>query len=450
MIVDNLKKSILQQAILGLLSSHNSGDIDINDYLNILRNNEYIKLKDINNKFEMNLNIPEHWKMVKLGSIAGIYGGKRIPAGRKLSNVDTGHKYIRVTDMNDVTVDIENILYVPEDIFPLIKNYTISKDDLYITVAGTIGKVGFIPNELDGANLTENANKIVFKNIDKRWLYYCLISPFVKKQIDGFTTKVGQPKLAIRRITNIEIPLPPIEEQHRIVTKIDDLFSRLDDIKPIETELSKIKKSFVMDFKKSILEYSMSGNLLVNSKDSNWKNDDIYQPLWKVTAWDKRFKEVEKNHQLKIVKYNYLLASDMIPLKKDFGNVFLLSTGNYQGWTTEEAAGKYLANGEIVAIPWGGSPSVKYYKGKFVTSDNRIATSIDSNILLNKYLYYFMLSKLPYLDKIYRGTSLRHPSMKAVLNMLIPLPTISEQQEIVDKIEKLLILCDDLENLVND
>ena len=65
-------------------------------------------------------------------------------------------------------------------------------------------------------------------------------------------------------------------------------------------------------------------------------------PLWSVTIWDKRFNAVDREKQPKVISYNYLLASDLFALEKDGGDVFLLSTGEQTGWTTEELAGDNL------------------------------------------------------------------------------------------------------------
>lgn len=172
---------------------------------------------------EIPFDIPENWKWIKLGNIANVLGGKRIPAGRTLTTENTGHKYIRISDMKNGTVNTEGLLFVPEDIYPSISQYIINKDDIYITVAGTIGKVGKIPAEIDGANLTENADRIVFSIIDQDWLIVCLSSTVVQKQIERLTTSVAQPKLAIKRIQAFSIPLPPLAEQKRIVQKLDEI-----------------------------------------------------------------------------------------------------------------------------------------------------------------------------------------------------------------------------------
>ena len=174
---------------------------------------------------EKPFDIPDNWKWVKLGAVVTVLGGKRIPAGRKLSIEDTGHVYIRVSDMKKSSVVMDNLQYVPVDIYPSISRYIINKEDVYITVAGTIGTVGTIPAILDGANLTENADRLVFSNLDQAWLVRCLQSVVVQNQILDATTKVGQPKLAIVRIQNMIVPLPPIAEQKRIVARLEELLA---------------------------------------------------------------------------------------------------------------------------------------------------------------------------------------------------------------------------------
>ena len=109
--------------------------------------------------------------------------------------------------------------------------------------------------------------------------------------------------------------------------------------------------------------------------------------LWSVTTWDKKFNAVDRKKQPKVINYSYLLATDLFALQTDGGDVFLLSTGEQTGWTTEELAGDNLKEGEVVTLPWGKSRAVtdciKYYKGKFVTADNRIAKYLEKK---NMYL----------------------------------------------------------------
>ena len=172
---------------------------------------------------EIPFEIPKSWVWVRLGSITAITGGKRIPVGSKLTSKNTGHIYIRISDMCEESISTRNLLYVPIDIYPNISKYIIRKEDVYITVAGTIGRIGKIPKQLDGANLTENADRLRLFFIEQNWLIKVLQSPFIQKTIIEATTKVGQPKLAIAKIERFLIPLAPISEQKRMFEKIKQI-----------------------------------------------------------------------------------------------------------------------------------------------------------------------------------------------------------------------------------
>ena len=211
---------------------------------------------------ELPFEIPENWCWTKISNFCSILGGKRIPAGKKLTSENTGHIYIRVSDMKNGTVKKDNLKFVPNDIYPTIKKYIINKEDVFITVAGTIGRVGKIPFELDGANLTENADRLVFSKINQDWLIYVLSSPFIQSQIAASTTKVGQPKLAITRIEQILIPLPSIYEQKRIVNKIIELEPLIDKYRDAEEKLYELNSNIKEQLKRSILQYAIEGKLV--------------------------------------------------------------------------------------------------------------------------------------------------------------------------------------------
>ena len=251
---DTLKKSVLQDAVQGKLVLQDSADEpasvllehiraekeqlikagkikrDKHESVIFRRDNSYYEQVDGIERCiddELPFEIPKSWEWTRLSTIAKVLGGKRIPAGRKLTAENTGHVYIRVSDMKDGTVIQNGLLYVPEDIFNSISKYIIKKEDVFITVAGTIGRIGKIPPELDGANLTENADRLVFSSLNQDWMIFLLQSSFIQNQIAEVTTKVGQPKLAIARIEKLLIPLPPLNEQTRIVEQIAVIFSQM-------------------------------------------------------------------------------------------------------------------------------------------------------------------------------------------------------------------------------
>lgn len=230
---DDMKKSLLQYAIEGKLVPQRKEEGTAKDLLAKIRAEKarLVKEKKIKKSKplpaitddEKPFDIPDSWEWVRLGNLVTVLGGKRIPAGCKFTEIDTGHKYIRVSDMKNGSIVLPSIQYISEDIYQKIKKYTISENDLYITVAGTIGKVGTIPHELNNANLTENADKLVIYKMEKKFLCVAMQSPLIQSHIKNVTTKVGQPKLAIKRIENFIVPVPPLMEQYRIVAKLEEL-----------------------------------------------------------------------------------------------------------------------------------------------------------------------------------------------------------------------------------
>lgn len=194
-------------------------------------------------------------------SLAEVKGGKRLPKGEKLRNEVTDHPYIRVSDFTDKgTIDLSDIKYIPKEIHEKIKRYVISKDDLYISIAGTIGKTGFVPPELDGANLTENAAKLVIKDknqLNLSYLYLFTLTSDFSAQAGLATKTVAQPKLALTRLSKIEIPMCSLEEQKALVSTIEALKGKIHDAE--EVLLGKIED--LKNLKASILDSAFKGEL---------------------------------------------------------------------------------------------------------------------------------------------------------------------------------------------
>ncbi|EOH1631314.1 restriction endonuclease subunit S [Campylobacter jejuni] len=186
-------------------------------------------------------NLPQGWEVKKLEEIANIKGGKRLPKGENLLDNNTKFAYIRVADFQDNgTINLQNIKFINENTYNVLKNYKIYDDNLYISIAGTIRKSGIIPKELNGAILTENAVKLEYiqNNISNKFMYFFTLSNIFKTQIQTSTKIVAQPKLAITRLKQIQIPLPPLKEQERIVGILDESFAKIDEsIKILEQNL---------------------------------------------------------------------------------------------------------------------------------------------------------------------------------------------------------------------
>lgn len=199
----------------------------------------------------------------KISDVAQIKGGKRVPKGYKLLNEKTDYPYLRVSDFTENgTICESDLRYIDKDIFDVIKNYTISTDDLYISIAGTIGRAGIIPDHLNGSNLTENACKLVFTDglVNNKYLYYFTKTKSFINQAGINTRVAAQPKLALSRLGTIEFYAPNFDTQISLIKKFELLQTQVEKLESIYRQ----KIQALDELKQSLLQKAFSGQLTAN------------------------------------------------------------------------------------------------------------------------------------------------------------------------------------------
>lgn len=155
--------------------------------------------------------LPEGWRVKKLSDFCDIMGGKRLPKGSKLNDDKDGNPYIKVADMttDKFIVLNESFQFVSEDIQKSISKYIVQTNDIIISIVGTIGLVNIIDRTLLNANLTENCYRLTnFRIVHSDYLYYYLVSPLGRKEIELRTVGGVQAKLPMYNIQSLPIVLP--------------------------------------------------------------------------------------------------------------------------------------------------------------------------------------------------------------------------------------------------
>ena len=164
---------------------------------------------------------------VKLGKVATVKGGKRLPKGINLITKPNPHPYIRVRDLNGKkTLELDGSFeFVDDETQKAISRYIVTGGDIVLSIVGTIGLVSVVGDSLNEANLTENCVKLTsLSGIDRDYLYYYLKSSYGQQEIARGTVGAVQAKLPIKNIQDISIPLPDEVTQR----KIADILSSLD------------------------------------------------------------------------------------------------------------------------------------------------------------------------------------------------------------------------------
>ena len=195
------------------------------------------------------------WKEYRLGDYMSVKGGKRLPKGCNLITTPNTHPYIRVRELGEKKrIELDSTYeYVDDVTQESISRYIVNTGDIIISIVGTIGLVAVIGESLDKANLTENCVKLVdIKNFDKDYLYYYLISPYGKQEIEKGIVGAVQAKLPIKNIQSITIKAPNLQIQHKIASILSSLDDKIEVNRKINENLEQqaqaLFKSWFVDF----------------------------------------------------------------------------------------------------------------------------------------------------------------------------------------------------------
>lgn len=240
--VDELRKAILQLAVMGKLVPQSYNDKPASELLkeihtereNLVKSGKIKKQKPlpvITDK-EIPFRIPDSWTWVRLGEIMQFINGdrgKNYPSKDKLSL--TGIPFISAVNLSNGTVSQENLLCVSETQFQKLGSGKLKKNDLVFCIRGSLGKKAIYPFEI-GAIASSLVILRQYHNEDN-FLHFVdlyMSSPLLFNEIRKYDNGTAQPNLSANNFMRFLIPLPPREEQLRIVSKIRSLILLCDEL----------------------------------------------------------------------------------------------------------------------------------------------------------------------------------------------------------------------------
>lgn len=248
---DQLKKSILQEAIQGNLVAQNPADEPASALLERIRAEKDQLIKDGKIKREKNpsqifrgddghfyerigkaepvfiddqlpFEIPESWEWARLGSIVN-----KLTDGTHSTPhyIPSGIPFISVKDVSSGQLDLSNCKYISkEEHDELYERCNPEYGDILLTKVGTTGVPAIVNTHQEFSMFVSVALlKFNQKLLCNKYLRYSILSPLVQEQANQNTRGVGNKNWVVRDIARTLIPLPPLAEQQRIVAKIEQL-----------------------------------------------------------------------------------------------------------------------------------------------------------------------------------------------------------------------------------
>ena len=195
----------------------------------------------------------EGWVTQALGEIADLVDSLH----KTPTYIDEGgYPMVRVTDVKGGTLDLTNARRVDEETYhEFSKRHKSSIGDLVLSRVGSYGVPVVV--ETDEPFCLGQNTVFILPKINPHLLYYYLISPHAKSQIDGFVAGTTQPTISLKSIKSIAVPYPPQDDQETIVANLKSSSLQLETL----LKVGRQKSSCLAELKQSILQKAFNGEL---------------------------------------------------------------------------------------------------------------------------------------------------------------------------------------------
>ena len=470
---EQLRTSILQYAMEGKLVKQDSNDEPASELvkrsqdkkIELIKNGELKKSKKLPviTDGEKPFNIPDNWAWSRLGDLFTILrGGSPRPIKSFLTNDENGINWIKIgdTDPNSKYITKTEEKIIPEG---LKKSRAVHIGDFVLSNSMSFGRPYIL--KINGA---VHDGWLIISDYDqvfnKDFLYYLLLSSFVKKQFSIAATGSTVKNLNRERVANTIGVIPPLEEQKRIVAKIEKLMPLVDEYAESYNRLQKIDNEFEDKLKQSVLQYAMEGKLV----KQNLSDEPASELIKKI-----------ENEKAELIKEGKIKKSKKLPSINDDEKPFDIP----ESW-------EWVRLGNVANVVMGQAPKsayvningkgIEFHQGKSYFTENIIGRSekyaamsnkiIDSKYivmavrapvgdvnLLNReisigrglagirpyisdkdYIFYYLRLIKKYFEKNSTGSTFKAINGNIIKNTPIPLPALEEQRRIVIKIKELM------------
>ena len=476
---EQLRASILQYAVEGKLVKQNPNEEPASELLKKIENEKAKLVKEGNiNKSkklpkitddEKYFDVPDNWEWVRLGDIYNFvdYRGKtphKISSGIRLitaKNVRNGY----------IKLDPEEFISAEEYKERSTRGF-IHKNDIFITTEAPMGLVAV--NDFNEPIATAQRLITLQKYFEKQnnsFFAFQMQSPFFQEELRQSSTGTTVKGIKASNLKQILVLLPPLEEQKRIVAKIEKLMPLVDEYAESYNRLQKIDNEFEDKLKQSVLQYAMEGKLVKQNPSDEPASELI--------------KKIE-NEKAELVKEGKIKKSKKLPAitddEKPFdipdswewirlgnigdwgagatpsrqhpeyygGDVLWLKTGDLNDGVIQDTSEKIteagVANssvkvnqpGNILIAMYGATIGKLGIVGKTLVTNQACCGCTPFKGIYNLYLFYYLLSARNRLIELGSGGAQPNISKTKIENFIFPLPPLEEQKRIVTKIEKIM------------
>jgi type I restriction enzyme, S subunit len=437
----------------------------------------------------INVELQNTWSWAKskeIGLVINGDRGKNYPSRQHY--IASGVPFLSAGNLDEGKIDKSSLNYISEEKYNALNNGKLQKGDIIYCLRGTLGKCAAFDLEGKAAIASSLAILRPSQLINKKYLLYFLQGPFGSKLIKHFDNGTAQPNLSGESFSNYDFPIAPLPEQHRIVAKIEELFSSLDKgIESLKTAQTQLKV-----YRQSVLKWAFEGKLTGDWRKHNADKiaksnllETIYaEKKAAILKAGKKWKEPTKPTETHLedipqfaseweydfftnITHNIGDVDHKMPKAKDTGIPYI-STKDFDdtdGFSFDKAKRiseddyNFLARkifpefNDILISRYGTVGEIRQVKtqDKFQASYSVAIIKTVKNETLVKYLIYCLQSDIlqKQIRKYTRATAQPDLGLEHMRQFIVPFPSLYEQEEIIQEIESRLSVCDKIEESIS-
>ena len=478
--IELIRKRVLDMAIRGELVEQHPEEVIPNVSLlkNKTQDREFIS-------FSQQYKIPENWVWTTLENITNsetLRNGDWI-----LSENMTEKEEVKLIQLGSVGFGKfleKNYKHISYETFNKLNCTEITTNDLLINrLIGDKMLVTLLP-EINGKKITSVDVCIMKPNqevYDSRYMMYAMMSPLFQMQVMAKSSGTTRKRISKNNLVKLLISFPPLEEQKRIVAKIEEIFAIINQIGTKKEEAL----SIIRNIRLTALQDAVMG-VLVEQEENNEPASVLYKKIQAEKEHLVKEKKIKKEKQLPAIeedevpfelpeKWGWIRLGDATnfidyrgktPQKTDSG-IRLLTAKNvkkgyislypeefigeddYDGWMTRGIpnSGDVLFTTEA---PLGNVSTVDLDE-KFALAQRLICLQ-PYHGLNSKFLSYALQGGKvrDYILEKATGTTVTGIKAKELKKIPLPLPPLAEQYRIVEKLDEIMAICDQMESILNE
>ena len=399
--------------------------------------------------------LPEGWVWTTIEEICSKIGSGSTPKGSNYS--ETGIPFFRSQNVYNTGIVLSDIKYISDEVHQSMIGTEVIANDLLLNITGgSLGRCAIVPEKFDKGNVSQHVCILRSILVRPKYLHAFILSSFFAKSMK--ITGSGREGLPKYNLEKMFLPLPPLNEQDKIIDEVDKFLDIINTLETSEDNLAKL----ISGAKSKILDLAIHGKLVPQDP-----NDEPAAKLLKrinpkdeIACDNPQYRKLPNGWCETLLGNIGTWQSGATPsrLRKDYynGDIPWLKTGDLNDGVIksipetitkkalEETSVKLNPTGSVLIAMYGATIGKIGILALPATTNQACCACVD--YMCDKmFLFYFLLANRERFIAMGGGGAQPNISKEKITNTHIPLPPLSEQHRIVTKIEELFAQIDKID-----